>query len=203
MRSRTASLHVTAERTGVVAAILADTVSLVDYALWLRNLLPAYQALERALWRHRGRDGMGFFAQTSLARAERIAADLRVLAGPDWPDALPLLPSGQRYASRIIWAGAGAGERLVAHAYTRYLGDLNGGQAFRQRLIRRFGPEFHATAFTEFPEIPKLAGFIAEFRAALDDVGDVIADPECVLEEAAVAFRLNIQISEDVVAQRA
>jgi heme oxygenase len=200
LRSRTAEAHARAERTGVVAEVLAGTVTRPRYALWLRNLLPAYRELEHAAARHAARPGFGWMADPELQRAGPIAADLDALAlAGEIPLLPPLLPSGQAYARRVKAAGEGAGDRLLAHAYTRYLGDLSGGQVIRRHLLRRFGPDFPAS-FTEFPGIPRPGTFVAGLRVALDEAGRHVADPEQVLEEAVVAFELNISLSEAVAA---
>jgi heme oxygenase (biliverdin-producing, ferredoxin) len=198
MRARTAELHARAERSGIVAAILAGHVSQSGYALYLRNLLPAYQAMERALLRSLGRPGIGEIAQPLVYRARSIAEDLANLAGPGWAARLPLLPSGERYATRVAWAGRGHSALLIAHAYTRYLGDLNGGRILRQRLVRLFGPDFRAVAFTEFPGISDVGAFASSFRQALDRAGDRVTDVECLVQEAAIAFEMSIRLSEDV-----
>jgi heme oxygenase len=197
LRARTANAHARAERSGVVAAILAGTVTRPRYALWLRNLLPVYQELEQAAARHRARPGFAWMADGRLHRAGRIAADLAALIGLD---DLPVLPAGRDYAQRVKAAGSGAGDRLLAHAYTRYLGDLSGGQVIRRHLLRRFGPEFRAVAFTEFPAIPRVGSFVADLRTALDDAGRHVAHPEQAIEEAVLAFELNIALSEAVAA---
>jgi heme oxygenase len=203
MRTRITDLHTRAERTGIVAAIQAGQATRTGYALYLRNLLPAYQTLESALQQHRDRPGIGYLAQESLYRAERIHADLDALAGTRWAAVLPLLPSGERYAERVEAASARAGGALLlAHAYTRYLGDLNGGRMMRGLLLRLFGPDFNATAFTEFPDIAAPPAFVAGFRAALDEAGAAILDLDRVVEETAIAFELNIQVSEEAHAFR-
>jgi heme oxygenase len=198
MRERTASLHRQAERSGIVCALLSGNATVAEYALYLRNLVPAYQAMELALRRHRARTGFAYLAQRSLHRAELIVTDLDDLAGSCWGAALPLLPAGERYAAALTQAGGGSGELLIAHAYTRYLGDLSGGQILRGRLLRHFGPDFRATAFTEFPAITAIGDFVAGFRSALNEAGEAVTDPDLIVEEAAVAFQMNIRLSEDV-----
>lgn len=200
LRDRTAQLHAEAERSGIIASILTGTVTPLAYGLYLRNLLPAYREMEQSLQRHRSLPGLGYMAQSSLHRAARIEVDLDRLAGPRWPSELPLLSSGQRYGERVRWVGAEDPELLYAHAYTRYLGDLYGGQTLRRRLIRRFGSHFRATAFTEFPAIEEIRDFAVGFGAALDEAGRHIADSDHVIDEAAVAFRLNIALSEEIAA---
>jgi heme oxygenase len=197
MRARTVALHTQAERSGVIAAILSGTTTQHAYALYLRNLLPAYQQLQRALQHHRGRHGFAFLAQSSLHRAERIAADLNHLAGPSWANALPLLPAGEEYAACVRKAALDDGALLLAHVYTRYLGDLSGGQIIARCLTRLFGAGFRATTFTEFPAADTRV-LVTGVRAALDEAGSSIGDPEAVAAEAVSAFEMNIRISVDV-----
>jgi heme oxygenase (biliverdin-producing, ferredoxin) len=197
MRARTAEPHLRAEQSGIVAAILAGQVSQSGYALYLRNLLPVYLAMEHALRCNRDRPGIGYLAQPSIYRASSIIADLGNFAGSGWAVSLPLLASGERYAARVTRAGRGDGALLIAHAYTRYLGDLNGGRILRRRLVRRFGRDFPA-AFTEFTSISDVGAFTTRFSAALNRAGDSVSDAEPVVQEAAIAFEMNIQLSREV-----
>ena len=71
-----------------------------------------------------------------LDRAPAIESDLVALCGAHWSHDIPLLAAGDLYARRIAKAAEGDGTRLIAHAYTRYLGDLSGGQIL-QRLLAR------------------------------------------------------------------
>jgi heme oxygenase len=196
MRRRTTDLHAQAERSGVVAAVLQGRVSKPRYALYLRNLLPAYQAMERALQRNRDRPGYRELAQPALYRSASIVSDLGELAGPDWATALPLLSSGEDYAARVELAATGGG--LIAHCYTRSLGDLNGGQILRHRLMQTFGPTFQAHAFTTFPDIPDPREFSQAYRVSLDRAGDCVPDWGSIVNEAAIAFTMNIHLSVEV-----
>ena len=190
LRARTAALHVQAERSGIVAEILRGRASRTAYALLLRNLLPAYRAMEAGLERHRLSPGVRWFARPEMYRAEAIAADLAALGG-----AHALLAAGAAYADRIA---ACDGPRLIGHAYARYLGDLSGGQVLKRLLARTLGLGPEATSFYDFPAIADIDAFKQAFRAALDRAGGEIADPAAVLDEAAEAFRLNIAVSEAV-----
>jgi heme oxygenase len=156
--------------------------------------------MERLLQRHPDNAGIAHLALPPLYRTASIVADLDDLVGRGWADSVPLLPSGAVYAARIASAGSGDGVLLVAHAYTRYLADLNGGQVLRTRLIRTFGSDFHAIAFTEFPAVADRYAFIAAFHAALTRAADRTESADRIVEEAAHAFELNIRLSEEVVA---
>lgn len=192
MRERTAALHIEVEQSAIVASLISGQVSRPLYALYLRNLLPAYQTMEQALRRSQFRG----LAQPSIYRADSIRSDLAHLAGEHWATALPLLPAGTRYAKRI--EGASTSARLIGHCYARYLGDLLGGQIIGRRLARIFGADRAPLAFTAFPAIPDPRCFAEAYRMKLNQAGDALADLAPVIEEAAVAFQLNIEVSREV-----
>jgi heme oxygenase len=195
LRVRTAGLHRKAQRTGIMHELAHRRASLAGYTLLLRNLWPAYFELESALERHSAAPGVGRFARPILYRAPAIAQDLAALSGPDWADRIPLLEAGKAYAARVAAAAAGGGERLIAHAYTRYLGDLNGGQAIRAILSESAGLGPGKNAFYVFAGDSPLDGLKAEFRLDLDRAGGEIASVPAVIEEALHAFECNIALS--------
>jgi hypothetical protein len=84
-------MHTQAERSGVIADILAGRASRAAVGLLLRGLLPIHQGLDAPQ-----------FNEPSLARTATIEADLQVLA----PGAeVKLLPEGTAYAERVRAAG--------------------------------------------------------------------------------------------------
>jgi heme oxygenase (biliverdin-producing, ferredoxin) len=198
LRERTRTLHAEAERAGVVRAILCGRVSRYGYALLLRNLFPVYQELERGLERHRRAPGVRAIARPGLCRAQAIESDLVSLYGASWSRRLPHLPAGEGYAGRVLAAVEGEGVRLIAHAYARYLGDLSGGQILRRLLARSLGLGPESLAFYDFPQIADVEAFKAGYRAALDRAAGEITDIDGVVEEAALAFQLNIAVSNAV-----
>jgi heme oxygenase len=199
LRARVDTLHRTAERSGIVAAILTGRASREDYARLLRNLLPAYQAMEAGLERHRHRPALGPLAVPGLYRGGAIARDLDALAGPGWPD-MPVLEAAARYARAVEAAAEADGARLIAHAYTRYMGDLSGGQVMRRRLARAMDLPPGALSLYDFPGLGDIDVFKTGYRAAIDAAGHRVADPAAVIEEAALAFRMNIDVSLAVAA---
>jgi len=192
MRERTKSLHVTAERSGIVADLLRGRGTRRGYALLLRNLLPVYEALEAELIRHKGSPVVGLIVRPELHRSAAIRADLGRLDASD----LPVLPETIAYVRAIGIAGAGAGHRLLAHAYTRYLGDLSGGQIIKRILARSLDLDPQMLSFYEFPDIADLQHFKDDYRAALEQAGAAASEHNAVVEEAALAFTLNIALSE-------
>jgi heme oxygenase len=199
MREHTAGWHARAERTGIVHAILGGTADRPGYALFLRNLLPVYRALEGELERNRGLPGLDPIARPEVYRSVALESDLLNIVGPDWHLRLPLLPESRSLSSRIAGlAESGDGARLIAHAYTRFLGDLNGGQILQRLLMRSLRLKPAELAFYRFPAIADLGVFKREYREAFDRADRAIASSEQVIEESALAFEFNIALSQAV-----
>jgi heme oxygenase len=196
LRDATQALHTRAERTGLVNDILRGQASREDYAVFLRNLLPVYEALEQGLERRRGLPEIGELAQPSVYRAASLIADLEALHGPGWADEIPILPVGRDYAARLIQIAADDPSRLIPHAYVRYLGDLNGGQVLKRLLARALNLPATMLGFYEFQDIADLQSFRGWYRDAFDAAGTQIADFAPLCEEAQAAFSLNIALSD-------
>ena len=191
LRARTRDLHVRAERSGIIADMLKGRCTRGDYARLLRSLLPVYQALEQKLVGCAWSSAVAPIVFPELERAAAIAADLHYL---------PLgqedqLPAVARYVSAIATASEGDGSRLIAHAYARYLGDLSGGQILSRLLARSLDLPLEALSFYAFPAISDLGAFKLDYRAAIDRAGDESEDFDAVVEEGALAFELNIDLS--------
>jgi heme oxygenase (biliverdin-producing, ferredoxin) len=196
MRERTHALHTRAEQSGIINEILRGRASRFGYALLLRNLLPVYAELERGL-EHRT-STLGMIAARELYRAPAIRSDLGEMMGPTWETHLPLLPAGERYGRRIEEAASGDGMPLIAHAYTRYLGDLNGGQVMKRLLAKSPGLRPAELSFFDFDPIADTDDFKVRYRRALDDCAAVVADREAIVAEAETAFGLNVALAEEV-----
>jgi len=202
-RQQTRALHTQAEKSGIVHDLLVGTITRSGYALLMRNLLPVYEAMETALQCRQASPAFERIADPSVYRASAIRADLSTLCGAGWPDTLPVLDAGKRYAARIVAIAAGEGYGLIAHAYARYLGDLNGGQILKRLLNKSLGLKSEALTFYDFPKIADLDRFKEDYRAGIDAAAPYIAEPKPVIEEATWAFEFNIQLSEAVKAAAA
>jgi heme oxygenase len=198
LREATRDLHVEAERSGVIGQLLRGGSTRDAYALLLRNLWPAYRAMEDGLVRHAHSPALCAMVRPELFRTAALQSDIERLAGANWRESLPLLPAGGRYAERVTAAAAIGGGRLVAHAYLRYLGDLSGGQIMKRLLAKSLGLGAGELAFYDFAAIADVSAFKSEYRNAIDAcvVGGV--NPVDVVDEAIVGFRLTIELSESV-----
>ena len=198
LKTRTETLHREAERSGIIHDLLRGRAGRPAYALLLRNLLPVYEAIEGALEGADAASALKPFARPELYRATALRSDLDQLAGPDWPETLPVLDSAQRYREHVAESAAGEGLRLISHVYVRYLGDLNGGQILGQLMRKHLGLGTEALAFYQFPDLSDPRIFAGAYRALFDQIDLPSNAVEPLLVEAMTAFRLNIEVSRDV-----
>ncbi|MEV7430627.1 biliverdin-producing heme oxygenase [Nocardioides sp. NPDC092400] len=190
MREGSRAEHEDAEGSTFMSELLDGRISEEGYAAYLRRLRGVYAAMETVV-RERSDDPLvAAVHDPALERLAAIDADLDHWApGADHDLAPGESPAAATYCDRL--RGASWGGALVAHHYTRYLGDLSGGQAIGRVLDRAFELDGAGTAFYAFPAIPKPKPYKDAYRARLDALGLDGAGVDRVVEEVKVAFRLN------------
>ena len=198
LKSETLALHREAERTGILADLLRGQASLADYALLLRNLLPVYEMLEQGLDAVATDSPASTLARPTIYRSAALRSDLEHLIGPRVLVDLPVLPAGQRYVDAVRRAAGDDGVLLIAHAYTRYLGDLNGGQILGRLLAKRMGLAPQGLAFYHFAGIDEPAAAALLYRSAIDAADVPALRVRALLDEAILAFRYNVELSQAV-----
>ena len=200
LRERTSTLHRQAERTGFVGALLKGRATRDGYRCLLKGLLPVYEEMENALVARAENGGVGLLALPAVYRTKAIRSDLEALSAATGSEP-PALAAAELYAKRVRMAGAGDGALLIAHAYTRYLGDLNGGRVLRTQLAKTLSLDPNALSFFDFPDIDDVRAFVASYRARIDQAGESLHNRDAILEESAQAFRCNIALSEAIETQ--
>lgn len=200
LAERTRPDHERAEQHPFVGELLAGRSDVGAYVRLLGQLHAVYRELEAAIDAHRDHPVVGRFADAALIRLPSIEADMEALAGPGWQaDTIPVLPSAGRYRDRIRALAAEWPDGLVAHHYTRYLGDLSGGQVIQRMLQRHYGVDpASGGRFYEFDAIPSAKRFKDTYRQTLDSVAWSFEERDRIVGEASLAFRLNAGIFSDV-----
>jgi len=185
MKEGSTAEHDAAEQSPFVSELLAGRVNSQGYADYLLRLRVVYGALEDAVRGRRDDPLVAAVYDPVLERVPAIDADLEHWA----PGAAHgvVSPAAQAYSDRI--AGASWGGALVAHHYTRYLGDLSGGQIIGKMLNRTFGLNGAGLAFYEFPVRAK--PYKDEYRARLDGLTLDADEIGRAVDEVKVAFGLN------------
>lgn len=88
-------------------------------------------------------------------------------------------------------------EYLVAHAYTRYLGDLSGGQVLGRITQKSLGlKNGEGLSFFSFPGVSSPNLFKQLYRSRMNSIELTETQRNGVLQEAVTAFELNIQVSD-------
>jgi heme oxygenase (biliverdin-producing, ferredoxin) len=133
-----------------------------------------------------------------------LESDLEFLLGADWLTQISPLPTAQRYVERIdAIAAEGWGGGFVAHHYTRYLGDLSGGQHIGKLMQRHFGFDTNGIGFYLFDEIADPAEFKTHYRDELDAAAWDEVEQERVIDEVLLAYRLNSDLFIDLAKAKA
>ncbi|MFF1396417.1 heme oxygenase (biliverdin-producing) [Streptomyces sp. NPDC058287] len=195
---RTASheQHTEAESTTFMSDLLGGSLGVDAYARYTEQLWFVYRALEEAAEGLEGSGVAGPFVQAELFRVPAIERDLAHLRGAGWRDGVSALPATQAYASRVAecardWPGG-----YVAHHYTRYLGDLSGGQIIRDKAEKNWGfaRKGDGVRFYVFEGVPNPAAFKRSYRVLLDEVRVDELEKLRMVAECKRAFALNTAV---------
>ena len=184
LREATAQVHEDAEHRGFVTALMGGDLGLDEYRLYLAQLEHVYRAMES----RRPQPGdPAFLGDRGLDRADAIRADLLALGGTD---DLPVLQATEAYVARVQ-AVHGDAPAFAAHHYTRYLGDVSGGQVIATMLRRHYGAGDEHVTFYYFSSAGGPVPIRRAYRAALDAVAWDAEEERRLVEEARLAFALN------------
>lgn len=188
LREGSQTEHHEAEGSSFMSELLAGHVDGRGYAHYLTLMRRVYDALESVASELRDDPLAGVVIDPALERLAAIDADLAF-----WSRGEQIVvdsPATDRYVARIHDAAQWGG-LFVAHHYTRYLGDLSGGQAIGRLLSRTFDLDGEGVAFYDFPGIPKPKVYKDGYRARLDTLDLDDAQRGRMLDEVRAVFGLN------------
>lgn len=197
IRTASQEQHTEAENSGFMADLLGGGLGVAAYRLYTEQLWFVYEALEDAAERLAGDPVAGPFVTRALYRREALARDLDHLhGGTDWRTRLRPLPATAEYAGRIAEVGRDWPGGYVAHHYTRYLGDLSGGQVIRDRAERLWNlpRRGDGVRFYVFDDIGSPAAFKRAYRERLDALPVDEWEKQRIVDECRRAFRLNTAV---------
>ncbi|GMH58071.1 hypothetical protein TrRE_jg2217 [Triparma retinervis] len=203
LKDGTKKSHREAENVSFVKNFIKGRVSRENYAILTGNLYHVYKTMEECMAKH-GKAVLGeMFLPEKLNRTDRLLADWRYLTlqSEDSEIFPEPTPATRDYVKRIQEVSDNEPKSLVAHAYTRYMGDLSGGQILARCARRALNlPETgEGGQFYEFPAI-KEGGkvFKNEYRRMLDRLRTTTEEQDMIVGEANVAFVLNMRIFEEL-----
>lgn len=182
--------HEAAEGSSFLTDLLEGRINEAGYAAYLLRLRTVYAALEDVGRTHAADPVVAAVLDPALERVAALDADLAHWAPDVDPGRAVASPAAAAYRDRVLasstWLPA-----YVAHHYTRYLGDLSGGQAIGRLLDRTFGLDGAGLAFYDFSALGKPKPYKDGYRARLDGLGLDAAATTRVVDEVRAAFALN------------
>jgi len=225
LKSGTTVSHASAESVHFVKRFIAGDINRDLYAQLILDLYHVYATLERELDTHAPLHFSGVHFPRELGRVESLRDDVEFFFGDGYLEsgAAGVQPTQatRDYVERLEQIAKKDPILLLAHAYTRYLGDLSGGKVLA-RVARK---ALHLQSSTEdddadggddglrfyhFESIPSPVKFKNQYRAALDAL-PLPTEPsssssghseeeivERIVAEANVAFVLNMRIFEEL-----
>ena len=201
LREGTKKSHTMAENTGFVACFLKGVVEKTSYRKLISDLYFVYKAMEEEIDRlvqedHPVIKHIGF---KELFRRQTLEKDLEFYYGNNWLDQIKISESAQSYVNRIRLVANESPELLVGHHYTRYIGDLSGGQILKKiakKALNLRGDD--GLNFYEFKLIEDEKLFKKSYSETLNKlpIDQKIADN--IIEEANQAFAYNMNMFREL-----
>lgn len=195
LREATEVQHRAAESRPFMTALVGGELDLAAYTVYLAQFARVYAALES---RSVVDSDPAVLHDRRLDRATAIDADLVALGVPDWRERIPALPATVAYDEHLRRIARDEPIRLVAHHYTRYLGDLSGGQVMATMLRRHYGATEEQLSFFRFDDLGALVPYKRGYRDALDAMELDAVERDVLVAEARAAFDANTAIFDDL-----
>ncbi|MEM9002144.1 MAG: biliverdin-producing heme oxygenase [Cyanobacteria bacterium P01_F01_bin.86] len=199
LREGTKKAHTMAENVDFVRYFLKGLIDKEAYRKLVSSLYFVYSEMEAQMQRHHEHPIVNKIYFSQLDRRRSLEKDLRFYYGNDWKDQVTISPATQTYIERIQNISNTEPELLVAHAYTRYMGDLSGGQILKgiaQRAMGLSGGQ--GTAFYEFDDIADEKEFKALYRQRLNELPLTETIIKDVVSEANTAFEMNMKLFQEL-----
>ncbi|XP_075141625.1 heme oxygenase 2 isoform X1 [Leptodactylus fuscus] len=201
LKEGTKQSHEKAENTKFVKEFLKGRIKRELFKLATGALYYTYSALEEELDRNKDNPAIAplYFPQ-ELHRAESLKKDVAYFYGEDWEDTIHCSEATQAYVDRIRHLGRHKPELLVAHAYTRYMGDLSGGQVLKKVAQRalHLPSTGEGIQFYLFDNVTNAQQFKQLYRARLNTLELDEEAKKSMVEEANRAFQFNMQVFEEL-----
>lgn len=199
LRQGTAKSHSMAENVSFVKSFLGGVVDKNSYRALVANLYFVYSAIEQEMESNQYNPILRPVYFPELNRKKSLEKDLLYYYGLDWRHSIEPSAITRTYVDRIHNIGRHQPELLISHVYTRYMGDLSGGQILKNiaknamRLSDDDGTEFYV-----FREISDEKKFKQIYRNALDLIPVEEEQVTLIISEANLAFSLNMKMFQEL-----
>ena len=190
--------HSAAENTKFVASFLRGVVNKESYRTLVANLYFVYTALEDVSEHLKENDEVSPLLFDELKRHKSLAKDLDYFYGEGWHENIYPSDATKRYIDRIREVGRQEPYLFIGHHYTRYMGDLSGGQILKGIAKRSLKLDDEAFNFYEFKDILNPVDFKNNYRGTLNCLPLTQTQVDAIITEANYAFRLNMYMFDEL-----
>ncbi|KAF5896958.1 heme oxygenase 2, partial [Clarias magur] len=197
----TKEVHEQAENTQFVKDFLLGRIRKELFKLGAVALYYTYTAMEEEIERNKDHPQFApLYFPNELNRHEALAQDLKYFYGEDWQDQISCSPATQCYVERLHEVGREDPALLVAHAYTRYMGDLSGGQVLKKVAQRalKLPPTGEGVFFYQFDSIHSNKGFKQLYRSRMNEIELDTSTKDRIVQEAVRAFQFNMEVFQEL-----
>tara|TARA_Y100001938_G_C8044396_1_gene408004 strand:+ start:529 stop:1221 length:693 start_codon:yes stop_codon:yes gene_type:complete len=196
--------HSAAENTAFVRSFLRGVVSEESYRTLISDLYFVYSAIEEEFRRLKDHFIVSKLYLVELERVSELERDLRYYYGPQWRSLISPSESAVQYVERIHSIADDEPYLLVAHHYTRYMGDLSGGQILKG-IAKRSLPftdyelkHGEGLKFYDFEKIDDVKAYKTKYRSILDSLPIDQIQADLIIDEANNAFKMNMNMFNEL-----
>lgn len=189
--------HDKAENSPFVKDFLRGRIKRELFKLGTAALYYVYSAIEEEIEKNKDHPMFApLYFPSELHRRDALAKDLEYLYGEDWESKISCSAATRPYVDRIHEVGRDDPVLLVAHAWTRYMGDLSGGQILKKVAQRalKLPPTGEGVYFYHFEGIHNPTAFKRLYRSRMNELEVDAETKEKLLDEANLAFKYNLEV---------
>ena len=190
--------HSLAQNSAFVSGFFKGLSTREAYRALLTSLYFVYQAMEDSFDKTQDQQ-VQLLDNTELRRKVALECDMDYFYGSEWRSVVRPSRATMAYVERVREVASQKSYLLVAHQYTRYLGDLFGGQMMSGMATRSLDLEDKkGVDFYQFDEISSVKTFITSWYLKLNSLDLTDEQMSEIVDEANLVFDLNIAILEEL-----
>ena len=201
LREGTKKSHTMAENTGFISCFLKGVVDKSSYRNLLADLYFVYSAMEEEIEKlcQNSNPIISPIGFKELFRKEKLENDLLFYFGSNWSALVKPSKPAVDYVRRIREIANANPELLIGHHYSRYIGDLSGGQLLKTITKKAMNlQDDEGLNFYIFEKIKDEKEFKIKYRNTLDNLPIDQKMADSIVEEANRSFEYNMNIFNEL-----
>lgn len=196
MKQETWKEHEASKDSDFAVSIMSGEFGPRGFIEWQRALYPIYLKLENILKKNRNNSVLHIFDHRKLDRTQRIYSDLQKLGIDPILEPSPLKTIAPYVAA--IQNASSVPQRLMAYHYTRYMGDMNGGQVIARAMENICGIDKDALSCYDFSEIGDAYHYRKQYKTLLELSPWTEEEREAFIDEAKIAYARNADMFDEL-----